>query len=93
MKKKMLLMALAAFIVLSASAMIMRLTYIRVSDKDCGNKCVISNADQGITRKCGKCGEGFLNGGKATIVEGDWWQAIFTCNKCGHQSVWKYKEK
>lgn len=92
MKKIMLMMVLVTLIVLSASAMIMKLTYVKVSDKDCGNKCVISNADEGITRKCGKCG-GFLNGGKATYVDGDWLQAIFTCNKCGHQSTWKYKNK
>lgn len=85
--------ALAALIVLSASAMVMKLTYVKVSDKDCGNRCIISNSDEGITRKCGKCGQGYLNGGKATLVADDWYQATFTCNKCSHQSVWKYKEK
>ena len=91
MKKKMMSIALAVLVVVSTSAMMMRLTYVKVSDKDCGNKCIISNADEGYTRICGKCGEGFLNGGRAKYVQGDWLQATFTCNKCGHQSTWKYK--
>ena len=92
MKKKMISMTLAALIVLSASAMVMKLTYVKVTDNGCGNKCFISNSNEGITRKCGICG-GFLNGGKATNVEGNWLQATFTCNKCGHQSTWKYKNR
>lgn len=38
MKKKIVSMAFAAFIALSASAMIMGMNYQKVSDKDC-NKC------------------------------------------------------
>ena len=91
MKKKLILVTLATLIILSASAMVMKLTYQKVSDTNC-NKCVISNADEGVTRKCGQCG-GFLNGGKATLIEGDWLQATFTCNKCSHQSTWKYKNQ
>ena len=92
MKKVMMSIALAAIVLLSASAMVMKLTYVKVTDNGCGNKCFISNADEGFTRKCGKCG-GFLNGGRARIIEGDWWLATFTCKECGHQSTWKYKNK
>lgn len=90
MRKKVVSLALVGLFVLSASAMMMGFTYVKVSDKDCGNKCFISNKDGGFTRKCGKCG-GFLIGGQATIEDGGWWQADFTCKECGHQSKWKYK--
>jgi len=86
--KKLFVLSVVAAVVLSASAM-MGLTYVKVSDPDC-NKCSITN--EGVTRKCGKCGN-FLNGGRAEIVEGDWLQATFTCKKCSHQSTWKYKNK
>lgn len=90
MQKKMMSVALAAFITLSAYAMITGLTYQKVSDKDC-NKCSITN--EGATRKCGQCEKGFLVGGKAELADNGWLKATFTCNKCGHQSVWKYKNK
>ena len=90
MKRKLILLMLSIFVVIVASAMVMRLTYVKVADNNC-NRCFISNADEGYTRKCGKCG-GFLNGGKAKDING-WWHATFTCNKCGHQSTWKYKQK
>lgn len=90
MKRRLILLALFVSVVIVASAMVMRLTYVKVVDNNC-NRCVISNADEGLTRKCGKCG-GFLNGGKAKDING-WWHATFTCNKCGHQSTWKYKQK
>lgn len=85
----MISIALAALFVLSASAMIMKLTYVKVSDEKC-NKCSITN--EGANRKCGICG-GFLNGGTGKFDEDGWTKADFTCNKCGHQSTWKYKNK
>lgn len=91
--KRILIITIAALTVLTMSAMIAKLTYVKVSDKGCGNKCVISNADEGMTRICGKCGQGFLIGGRSKYVEGGWQQAEFTCNKCGHPSTWKYKMK
>lgn len=92
MKKKIISLAIVTLVVLSASAMVLKLTYQKVSDTDC-NKCVISNSDEGSTRKCGKCEKGFLNGGKGESIDDGWTKATFTCNNCGHQSVWKYKMK
>ena len=91
MKRKLVLLALFTFVVIVASAMILRLNYVKVEDKNC-NRCVISNADEGLTRACGKCG-GYIKGGQAETKSGNWLQATFTCNKCGHQSIWKYKLK
>lgn len=84
----MIVLSIAGIIALSTSA-VTGLSYVKVSDSSC-NKCTITNG--GTTRKCGQCG-GFLNGGKEKLVEGDWIQAVFTCNKCSHQSTWKYKMK
>lgn len=85
--KKLIALSVIIAVVLSASAM-MGMTYVKVSDT-C-NKCSIT--DGGGTRKCGQCG-GFLNGGKFDVLKGNWLQADFTCNKCGHKSTWKYKNK
>lgn len=87
--KKMFALIVTAGVVLCASAM-MRLSYVKVSDPGC-NKCSITN--EGATRVCGKCTKGFLRGGKDKLVDGGWLQADFTCNKCGHSSTWKYKNK
>ena len=89
MKKKLLTISVILGFALSTSAMIMGLTYQKVSDKDC-NKCSITNG--GASRKCGICG-GFLTGGKGVLIEDEWIQAEFTCNICGHSSTWKYKNK
>ena len=50
----------------------------------CG-KCVINDTD----RECGKCG-GFMNGGR-NEVKGKYLQSTYTCKKCGHKAIYKYK--
>ena len=87
MKKKMMLLGISFAVLFSASAMVMGFTYQKIDDSDC-DKCSITN--DGVNRKCGKCG-GWLDGGKAEIIDGNWLKATFTCTKCQHSSVWKYK--
>ena len=83
MKKSIFFLA-AFFIVAMTAFAVTRMKWICVEDT-C-ERCIINDD----TRKCGVCG-GFMNSGKDVVKPGGWVQSPYTCNKCGHQTIYKCK--
>ena len=84
MRKKVLMIAAAGILAVSAPAALLAMKgWHVINDSGC-NKCVITD----VERKCGKCG-GFLESKKKkkSNTKGVSYEATFTCKKCKHSAI------